>query len=889
MLSGIGSIANVKSIPARAGDKIHITGLADIKLELESSSRLALVKNLLFIRSELQGHIGATQKAVGEGPKECRVWLLIKQINLTVFTDLNSSDKMEEDKKNRKLISSSMVDLKAELFRKQEEFKKQKEKNALFTRPTKSVKDTKSIWSKQNSGVLARAQKDLATKEKDDEEEEMLVKSRRILEQKTKVYDSITSSSTIPEEDGSEYFLVDFQKKAIDVIVEEREKGRKLEEQKKEEEAERKSLSAEISAASCPEDEWVDFVDSLGRDRRCMKKDLSTLMKKDQELAKAQAKKKEASMKRFDSHEPISSSSSKGGLANKMSDVLPHLMSQDMHREMMRQKWENEARELLDKGQDEVHYSNVQFDEIRAHGVGYYQFSKDHSKRQEELEELQKLRDETKNQQSTKEKIKDKRKAMLEARLAKVRQRRKLKEEVVEAGKIAEEKDVKEYDSSKLKDDVSILKTEGDTKKEAEEKRKNHVREWDKDKAECNTWGLKDYVTWRRKERENEFAPPSLYFEENVKTHKPSGSNSVLSDTDRLKRLQESVSAPSSNQQKSAISSTSLFVDRTAKISSFDSIPLPKGPASTHTKDHIGRSEMHLTSANHHHSVPQPSANIAGQQQQQHYQGDSVGPQFFSGGHGNTSNSSWQGWTNTQGMAQAHQYCQSTQGPPLPHNWYHMYQNNQIYTEYPSGQNSQGSQGWGPHQSTTTAGNTNSSASQYYSDPNSSSQYTSDNSLKRTTTMTSSDLSRSDPATSSTQNQPCTNFPALKKSKVPKLSVVDMRYMNNFDTSSINPEPGRVPDVAGVPYKPGTFSKYRPQGVDGSSNNKSDVGQGEKEAVAQEGAQISGGPLIYTKQQLERQQKELDEQEDKNPEDNADSEDDRKLQEFLSSIRASSQ
>ncbi len=39
----------------------------------------------------------------------------------------------------------------------------------------------------------------------------------------------------------------------------------------------------------------------------------------------------------------------------------PDLMSEDMYREQMRQKWEAEQEEML-KNQDTVHYSNVKFD-----------------------------------------------------------------------------------------------------------------------------------------------------------------------------------------------------------------------------------------------------------------------------------------------------------------------------------------------------------------------------------------------------------------------------------------------------------------------------------------------------------------------------------------------
>ena len=43
------------------------------------------------------------------------------------------------------------------------------------------------------------------------------------------------------------------------------------------------------------------------------------------------------------------------------SEAARGLMSADMHREMLREKWEKEQRELLD-AQETVHYANVQFD-----------------------------------------------------------------------------------------------------------------------------------------------------------------------------------------------------------------------------------------------------------------------------------------------------------------------------------------------------------------------------------------------------------------------------------------------------------------------------------------------------------------------------------------------
>lgn len=68
-----------------------------------------------------------------------------------------------------------------------------------------------------------------------------------------------------------------------------------------------------------------------------------------------------------------------------------------------------------------IHYCLA---EQRTHGVGFYQFSKEEEERQKEMERLKKMREETKTHREAKERLKDKRNALLAARLDKVRQRR---------------------------------------------------------------------------------------------------------------------------------------------------------------------------------------------------------------------------------------------------------------------------------------------------------------------------------------------------------------------------------------------------------------------------------------------------------------------------------
>ncbi|KAJ7337822.1 hypothetical protein OS493_007980 [Desmophyllum pertusum] len=95
-----------------------------------------------------------------------------------------------------------------------------------------------------------------------------------------------------------------------------------------------------------------------------------------------------------------------------------------MKRELMRQKWEKEEEEAMNKPVGPVHYQDMRFEEIRNLGVGYYQFSTSEEERQEQMKTLDKLREQTMEQRVRTQKLKDKRKAALDARLAKVRERK---------------------------------------------------------------------------------------------------------------------------------------------------------------------------------------------------------------------------------------------------------------------------------------------------------------------------------------------------------------------------------------------------------------------------------------------------------------------------------
>ncbi|KAM5148225.1 coiled-coil domain-containing protein 174 [Mantella aurantiaca] len=402
---------------------------------------------------------------------------------------------MDKRKKVLEVTASSLVDLKAELFRKQEEFKREKvSRSAEGPSKPKVVPKKPSIWNKQNVGVTARAEKDAEQKA---EEDNTLDKSRKKLEEKALLYEKMTKGD-FPDEETEEMYLVDFAQKIIEKRREVQTAGHR--EQKADEgEEDARDPDLPVPEPKDPGEEWVDYVDSLGRSRRCMKKDLPDLLKMDKDL---QGKKPAAQEKT--------------------------LLSEDMRREMQRQQWEQEEEEALKRPIGPLHYEDIRDNEARQLGVGYFAFAKDEQNRRKQMETLTMLRDQTEDQRLKRERLKAKRKAMLDARLAKLRQR-KMKSVTGEG----EEPDAAQDDEGELigpePGELIGLEpgepTEPEKKVEVvvEERRDTkpgapHVREWDRGKE--FTFGRWSKVCDDlRNERDPEFAPPSFYASAQKKTN----------------------------------------------------------------------------------------------------------------------------------------------------------------------------------------------------------------------------------------------------------------------------------------------------------------------------------------------------------------------------------
>ncbi|XP_028825110.1 coiled-coil domain-containing protein 174 [Denticeps clupeoides] len=384
---------------------------------------------------------------------------------------------MDKKKKLFNVTSVSLVDLKAELYRKQQEFRKEKLCQDGSSKPAAQTTAKKpSIWSKQNNGVCARAQKDVEQKT---EEECSLDKSKKKLEEKARLYDQMIQGN-FPDEEAESLFLVDFTQK---IINQKREMNTSTSYSHSNTEA-----YTHVPPPQIPDEEWVDYVDTFGRSRRCLKNDLPELQRMDQNLQN-----------------------------KRHITVEKTLLSEDMRREMQREEWEREEEERLEKPLGPIHYEDIREQEARDLGVGYFAFAQDEQQRKKQRETLDMLRDQTTEQRTKRVILKDKRKALLAARLAKVRMKKKMssKQEGTEdepAGHVGgdDHQEVKEDDQLEDTAEASVVQN---VEVEIQERKDTkhgltHIREWDRGKDFLwDQWSSR-----RREERDSEFAPPPAYF-----------------------------------------------------------------------------------------------------------------------------------------------------------------------------------------------------------------------------------------------------------------------------------------------------------------------------------------------------------------------------------------
>ncbi|CAG8588502.1 5534_t:CDS:2 [Paraglomus brasilianum] len=260
------------------------------------------------------------------------------------------------------ISSASVLDLKAELYKKEEEFKKQKAAAAgqAITSVAKKVTKKEGIWSRQNKGVAERATRDKVVL--DEVEGSSLEASRKAMERKAKLYDKLRKHG-IEDDTLAEEVLVDFDSKPRDDSSDADEGAEKKDDQ---------SVN----------DPWVEYVDEFGRTRVVRKSELP---------------------------EDLPSQS---GFSNSSSED-----EEDSRIDEEQRRWEQAALSELKSGP--THYYDTR--EIRTRGVGFYRFSRDEAERQTQMQALKEMRQETEGKRALRQTIKQKRKSLLDERLALIR------------------------------------------------------------------------------------------------------------------------------------------------------------------------------------------------------------------------------------------------------------------------------------------------------------------------------------------------------------------------------------------------------------------------------------------------------------------------------------
>lgn len=397
---------------------------------------------------------------------------------------------------------SSLIDLKAELLRKREALKVQKLKQ--FQPEDGYVKQKLILGNDLGAATKKEPPKKAPNAEDIPDEDADLKRSRAALQRKAKLYEKLSSGKIIPGDEETSLYVVNFQRKAMDAAVEERERRETPTVPTKEEagvhntddtDADDDAPSADHEALdkslAGTEEEWVDYTDALGRSRRCMRKDLPALIDNDKELT------------------------GKAGVVEAdIPERTAQFLAHERTREQLRQQWQDQEAENAYK--ESLHYGDVRFQEAREHGVGFYDLSGDSAERQKQLDMLNKLRDQTEKQKEISKRMKEKRKAMLEARLARIRQKKNIPDnKQEEEDKDSSEDESEQVDTSSNVPDRPKITGDSDTLEVPE------MRPWDEGKNLADMvndplfrkkkLSQEDWVELQRQERPTEFAPPSAY------------------------------------------------------------------------------------------------------------------------------------------------------------------------------------------------------------------------------------------------------------------------------------------------------------------------------------------------------------------------------------------
>eukprot|EP00045_Choanoeca_perplexa_P015552 m.197140 g.197140 ORF g.197140 m.197140 type:complete len:365 (+) comp17022_c0_seq15:52-1146(+) len=295
---------------------------------------------------------------------------------------------------SQKPSAASLVDLKAELARKQAEYRQEKLNPSLKDeRVERERARHAATWLKANKGVMKRSQQDMIQSANDTK---TLLRAEAALKAKGALYEKLRQGQLSDIE--QERYLVDFEQKFFNLRYRETEAER-----------DRRENPESAPPVEVPEDDvWVDFVDEFGRNRRCLRRDLP-------KHNPAPTKPATTIVQGFVS----------GGSMPSTDTAATHLQSDDMRRDQARQDWEDREKEALaNSHHGPVHYETVRAQEVRNLGTAYFQFSADADQREAQMATLNSLRDKTQSGRDKAQRLKARRAQARQDRLDKIRRKK---------------------------------------------------------------------------------------------------------------------------------------------------------------------------------------------------------------------------------------------------------------------------------------------------------------------------------------------------------------------------------------------------------------------------------------------------------------------------------
>ncbi|KAH8414179.1 hypothetical protein KR222_011646 [Zaprionus bogoriensis] len=395
---------------------------------------------------------------------------------------------------------SSLLSLKAELQRKQHEVKlaKATKTTANEFKPSKVHSD----WEKSKSGGTKEVTRNEDIKVYETEDYAQLDKSRRVLEAKSRFYDRMSRSGGSLNSDDN--CLVMFNRKRQEQQFDpEPEPAQPRRAQRERLSSSSSSSSSDSNSADAGnDDDEVEYVDCLGRTRKCLRKELEEAKRRDKQLADSMPERLDQTKanwmidtrgnQKSDDDANADSDEEPSYGPRPTESVFSEALSTMTKHDEQRMNWERKELENFDK--PDVHYQDVFFDEARTHGVGYYAFSTDEAERKRQQQELEQSRKATQAQQKRRDELRAQRDKLVADRVLAAKNRIRARNGLPP---ISKEDYEREQQQKQAEASAETAEREREQKEEAEKKaaqreaeeaeraelRKEYIRDWDRDKA----------------------------------------------------------------------------------------------------------------------------------------------------------------------------------------------------------------------------------------------------------------------------------------------------------------------------------------------------------------------------------------------------------------------